>query len=185
MITLVKFITNRVAHTDNKLITRTLGKVGVVKKEYYAVMNPRPRHDEFWFAEVLEELSPSQSKGCWILKPLRKIGTTSRRGFEEPDVIRLIPGTFDLEKRGNTLYVYPHEVDSSKGPNWILDTELRRELSQRYKDAKGDYGINSIVVVFDEPAPSEVPVVQPPTTLSTDPIVDFEAMAEELESEND
>ena len=184
MITLVKFIRNRVQNTDNYLITRTLGKIGVVKKELFATMDPRPRHDEFWYAEILGEVRPNEAKGCWILQPLRPIGTTSRRGYAEPDIVRLIPGTFDVEKRGNTLYVYPHKVSTSDGPNWILDTEVRKQVIHQYRGADGQFAINSIIVLFDEQ--KGPPIVAAPSTSpsqSTDPLIDFEAMAEELERE--
>lgn len=183
MITLVKFIRNRLSHTDNYLITRTLGKVGVVKKELFGVMDPRPRHDEFWFAEILSEVRPNESKGCWILRPIRPIGTVTRKGgFSEPDIVRLIPGTFDVERRGNTLYIYPHAANSEKGPNWILDVEVRRQLLHRFRAADGSFEVNSVIVVFDEkPAPELV--VKPKSSTPTDPIIDFDAMAKELNSD--
>lgn len=182
MITLVKFIRNRVSHTDNYLITRTLGKVGVVKKELFAVMDPRPRHDEFWYVEILEEVRPNEAKGCWILRPLKPIKLINRKGFSEPDIVRLIPGTFAVERRGNTLYIYPDQVNAETGPNWILDVEVRRQLLHRYREANGSFGVNSVVVIFDEPKGPEI-VAKSKSSTPLDPLIDFEAMAKELDSD--
>jgi hypothetical protein len=183
MITLVKFIRNRKVGSDNYLVTRTLGKVGVVKREVYEEMNPKPQHDEFWFAEIMDEVHPGKVKGCWILRPIKKVGTVNSRGFNEPDIVRLIPGTFYTENRGNTIYVYPSEGSVEKGPNWILDIDVRKALTSRFRKADGSNPVSSIVVVFDEPPPPQI--VEPPREEDAlDPILDLASMEQELDDGN-
>lgn len=185
MITLVKFLRNRDKTSDNYLVTRTLGKVGVIKREVLATLNPAPQHDEFWYVEILNETNPGKIKGCWLLRPLKKIGTVDRRGILEPDVIRLIPGTFDIDKRSNTIYVYPRESNIETGPNWILDGDVRGALTAKYKAADGSSPISSVIVVFGEKLPPPIVTPPPEGKPALDPIIDLEAMAKELEQHDE
>ena len=88
MITLVKFIRNKQKNAKNKLVTRTLGKVGVIHSAIYEAMPEKPRNDEFWYAEIIDEGGKGLSTGSFILNPLKKGPTVSKYGRNIPDVIR-------------------------------------------------------------------------------------------------
>lgn len=176
MITLVKFIRNQQKKSSNRFVTRTLGKVGVIHSGYYWSMTDRPRHDEFWYVEILEETGKGSSTGCFVLRPLQKVGSCQRQGRVVPDVVRLIPGTFDTEKIGNTIYVYPRNVDGLNGPNWILDGDTKSHLTQTHKQAdsgNATYHIGSMIVVFDEPYMGSIV-----KTAEDEPILDLEDVGE-------
>ncbi len=186
MITLVKFVRNELEGSSNELITRTLGKIGVIESNTFEQMKPKPRHDEFWYVEIAKEVKEGTTKGCYILKPILKIGTTRVRGWETPDIVRLIPGTFRIEKRGNTLFIFPHKVDGTNGPNWILEGELRRYLLRQHRDPKtGYYNVNSVIVVFDKQVPEDFVSKQIMQETEETPILDLDTIANKVETLSD
>lgn len=158
MITLVKFIRNKQKNAKNKLVTRTLGKVGVIHSAIYEAMPEKPRNDEFWYAEIIDEVGKGLSTGCFILNPLKKVPTVSKYGRNIPDVIRLIPGTYDTDRLGNTIYIYPKQMpEGLDGPHWILDVGTKEYLTRLHKGKHAKtgnevkYNISSMIVIFDEP----------------------------------
>ena len=179
MITLVKFIRNQQKKSSNRFVTRTLGKVGVIHSSYYWSMTDRPHHDEFWFVEILEEVGQGTSAGCFVLRPLKKVDSCRKQGRLVPNVVRLIPGTFDTEKIGSTIYVYPKNVDGLNGPNWILDGDTKSHLTQIHRDktaGTSTYTIGSMIVVFDEPFMGSIV-----KTGEEEPILDLEDVGEDDE----
>lgn len=173
MITIVKFIRNQRRNSSNRFVTRTLGKVGVIHSSHYWSMKDRPRHDEFWYVEILEEVEAGSSKGCFVLRPIKKVGNCQRQERVVPDVVRLIPGTFETEKRGSTLFVYPRNVDGTNGPNWILDGDTKTHLTKT-QTADDSGGIDSMIVVFDEPYMGDLVKVA-----EDEPILDLEDVGED------
>lgn len=167
MITLVKFIKNRIKNSPNRVVTRTLGKIGLIHPETYEVMNPRPQHDEFWFVDILYESWKGTNRGMFVLNPFKKVSLVVRDGKPEPDVVRLIPGTFKVELKDSVLYVYPKNASVEKGPNWILDLETRQFLLTQFRGPKEDVAVNAIVVVFDSQESQDQvdPPSQPKLTL--------------------
>jgi len=177
MITLVKFIRNKQKEDKNKFVTRTLGKVGVIHSTIYHAMEEKPKNDEFWYVEILDEVGKGLATGCFILRPIKRVSTVDRFGRKVPDIVRLIPGTYDTERRGNTIYVYPRQVLNKEltGPHWILDVSTKTHLASLHKEREADstkYNINSMVVVFDEPY---LPIV----AKKDEPILDIEDVDEE------
>lgn len=172
LITLVKFIHNWQENQLNRLLTRTLGRVGFIAAEYFQAhekdpqLYAMPTHDEYWFVEVLEEIGRNLARGCYLLRPLRRVGTTTRNGLLEPDVVRLIPGTFRVEKDGRTLFIYPPRTGSTV-PNYILDNETKSYVLRHHKVGERNYTISSFIVVFDHVAGTVTPPLPKPT--SSDP----------------
>jgi hypothetical protein len=173
MLTLVKFISNEKQKRGNPIITRSLGKIGVIDSSIWDRMLNRPRSDEFWYVEILKEVGDGTRQGCFILKPIKKIGTTKTLGYLAPDIHRLIPGTFKTVKKANSLLIYPHKVNGIEGPNWILDSETKAFLRKKLQVRTGEVEFDSVIVVFDERAPEPIPGAHP---LETDaqPIIDLD-----------
>jgi hypothetical protein len=143
MLTLVKFIDNYDKASTNRIVSKTLGKLGVVDGGTLARMTDKPRQKEFWYCELLKETGAGTPKGVFVLSPVRKIASAVIDGFNTIDIVHLVPGMFDTVKSDNVILVYP----KTKGPNWILSNVLRQHLMRRDKEA---YDINAVVVVFDD-----------------------------------
>ena len=181
MLTITKYLFNRVESRQNKLISRTLGKVGVIDPVIYQCLEIRPNHDEFWFSEVLSELGKGTNKGVFVLRPIKKVPTTFRGGVAEPAIVRLIPGTFSVEQREGTLYLYPATANGLLGPNWILDMDVRQYLSKKFTDSTGRCAFNSVIVVLDEKPCDLFKDLQPP---QEEPLLDLEDLAEAAAQDN-
>lgn len=150
MITLVKFIKNRQedAPPNNKVISKTLGKTGVLSWEHITSKDMIPQAEEFWYVDVLKEIGAGTAKGVFMLRPLKKVAQKVKG--EGPDIIHMIPGTYTTDVIGNTILLHPKILNHPKelGPNWICSLTMRRKLINKYRE--GDtYKVNSIIVVFD------------------------------------
>lgn len=146
MITLVKFISNNNPRSTNLLVTRTLGKFGVLHRESVSKMVEKPGPNEWWYCEVIKETGAGTDRGCWVLKPLHKIGYVERGGFRENDITYLLPNMYTARKKGNVLLLYPKR----EGPNWICFGKMRQHLMKRQRAAEtAQYSVNTIMVVFD------------------------------------
>ncbi len=149
MITLVKFNRNLGQQTNpkNKIITRTLGKPGVLSWPHVWDHQKCPTFNEFWYVEIIKEIGGNTPKGVFVLNPLERV---AQRSNGRSDVIRLIPGTYDIIPVGNTLLVYPHKLyDNRLGPNWVCSRSVKKTLFNLHKKDKR-YNMNSIIVVFDK-----------------------------------
>ena len=115
MITLVKFFKNqRIGDSEgktyvNSLITRTLGKTGVLDLEKLDTNN-LPKEEEFWFVEITREKRAGTSRGVFVLAPLQKVGNTIKGDKEVPDIIHLIPGTYNTERVDNAILIHPDKL---------------------------------------------------------------------------
>jgi hypothetical protein len=151
MITLVKFIVNKreTEGGNNPVITKTLGKTGVVHWSTATRKKLMPKEEEFWFVNIMKEKGAGTPHGLFVLEPLERV-RLSQRTVGEPDIIHMIPGTYDLERVDNVLLLHPHTnwYPERLGPNWICGLSIRKSLFQRYR-TDDTYNVNSIVVVFD------------------------------------
>jgi len=146
MITLAKFIRNDNPRSTNLLITRTLGKFGVLHRASVAKMPQRPQANEWWYCEVVRETGAGTERGCWVLRPTRQIGMrVASDGFRENNITYLLPNMYTSTQKGNALLLHPKR----EGPNWICPNGMRQHLMRRYRNA-GVYRVNTIMVVFDE-----------------------------------
>jgi len=147
MLVLAKFIQNDNPRSTNLLITRTLGKFGVLHRESVAKMPQKPRANEWWYCAVVKETGAGTERGCWVLAPQEKIGTVERDGFREPNFTYLLPNMYTTALKDNVLLLYPKH----KGPNWVCSNGMRKHLMHRHRSA-GAYQVNTVAVVFDEAA---------------------------------
>jgi len=150
MITLVKFINNKLenAPPNNKVITKTLGKTGVLAWEHIEGPNEIPKAEEFWYVEIIKEKGAGSPRGVFLLKPLKRIEATKDDG--SPDIVHMIPGTYTSDLDGNTILLHPKIVHYPEqlGPKWICSLTMKRRLMSKYRQGNS-YKVNSIIVVFD------------------------------------
>jgi len=153
MITLVKFMPNPQDsdNTNNKLITRTLGKIGVLHGPTLQQLGLQPQAEEFWFVKILKEKGAGTPQGLFLLEPLEKV-KLSKKFIGEPDIIHIIPGTYQEEWAGNVLLIHPNVswFPDRLGPNWIIGQSIKYELMRRHNDKqRGVFKLSSIILVFD------------------------------------
>ncbi len=119
--------TSRKDITDNSLMTRTLGKIAVLNKDYKLEEIKQPAHEEFWRCKIIKETKPSQNKGCFILNPIKYI--------DQKDIFKLVPGIYDEYEENGTLLITPHQKDLEA----ILPLTIKRNLKR----------VNSIIVALN------------------------------------
>lgn len=144
MLTLVKWIKNPDENSTNTMITRTLGKIGIMTAKALLESKVLPKHDEFWYSEIVLETKPG-SQGCFVLRPIKRVTYVSYKGRRRPDFTYLIPGACEYVRRRNALLVYPHK----KGAHWICSASVRKYLLNAHREGDGDYSVNAVIVVFD------------------------------------
>ena len=126
--TVVKFFTNvqqQSAGTiegkpkiHNHLITRTLGKLGVIDSKWEPGEGGIPKDGEFWLVEIMRETSPARAQGVFVLSPIRPIETS--------EVQRLAPGMYDEENEQGTVIVTPNLREDFY---WMLPLSLRKAMT--------------------------------------------------------
>jgi hypothetical protein len=120
---------------SNNLITRTLGKVGVINSQYRGDM---PKHNELWLSVIIKENCPGNNTGCFILEPINRLDSSS--------VDRLIPGMYTEEYKDKILFIYPKKLKDNDGDDiyWILPMTHRNGIENNAKI--NDTEINAVIV---------------------------------------
>ena len=122
---LVKFHVNMEATSKNRIITKTLGKIGVISSDYDGVA---PNDEEFWLCDVVKEVTKGTPvSGLFVLRPIRKV--------DREDISYLIHGMYSLEDEGGIRYVIPKR----KNIYWLMSIDDRRTIM--------DKAIHAIVIV--------------------------------------
>jgi hypothetical protein len=144
MKTLVKFIQNFSPESRNRLVTRTLGKLGVVDREFLQKEPAvKPQAGDFWYCNVTAETTGS-GRGVFLLWPVEKVPQIEDEYQRTVDVLHLIPGLYTARRQRNAMLLYPKQL----GPHWIVSSEMRRHILQR-QAAAGVYDLNTVMIVFD------------------------------------
>jgi hypothetical protein len=127
--TVVKFFTNVQTPSGgtiegkpkihNHLITRTLGKLGVIDSKWTPEEGCVPKDGEFWLVEILRETSPAKAQGVFVLAPVRPV--------ETGEVQRLSPGMYDEENDEGTVIITPRLREDFY---WMLPLSLRKSMTQ-------------------------------------------------------
>lgn len=135
--TVVKFFTNVQPRSEgtingkpkihNHLITRTLGKLGVVDSKWEPLEDEIPKDGEFWLVEILRETSPARAQGVFVLSPIKKV--------ETEEVQRLAPGMYDEENEQGTVIITPNLREDFY---WMLPLSLRKSMT----------GVNAVIVKY-------------------------------------
>ena len=120
--TIVKFYENHMADNSNKIMTKTLLKVGFVDNEWLDTSNGSraPKDGEFWLVDVVHETCPYKAKGCFLMHPIRLVDNTSLN--------RLLPGMYTERREGGCLILEP----KTGGINWLLPLTHKRSILDIY-----------------------------------------------------
>lgn len=129
METILKWIKNEQVDADsdeaqNYVISRTMLKIAVISK--FMLKDRRmalPQDGELWRCRIVKETREGQNSGCIIVEPLSRVN--------EDDLVKLLPGTFDIKLIGRCLLVRPHAEYSGK--NWILPLQHKKILAEEHK----------------------------------------------------
>ena len=133
-LTLAKYHHNRDIDSQNKIVTRTLGKFGIIHKDYAGEM---PKEDEFWLTKIVDVIKPNEHSGCFIVEPVKKL--------DYSDVGKLLQGMYDEIPSNNACMVFIKPKDNFKNSVWQLTLEDRK----RYKN-------KSVIVIQDDCLLNEV-----------------------------
>jgi len=149
MITLVKFIENPDPESRNPIISKTLGKYGVLNTREELPEERTPSPSEFWRVEVTKEViihkeGGKNLGGCFVLNPISRVGYRDM-SKQEPDIDYLIPGGYETKRYKTSLVIIPQTL----GFNWVAGLDIRHHLRDQYRDEKDLYMINSFVVSLD------------------------------------
>lgn len=123
-ICIVKFHENQDTRNRNKIITRTLGKFGVVSTAWYKDKRPdqHPQAGEFWKVKIIKEVGVGTEQGCFVLIPLEKT--------DVQDLDKLLPGFYRESFYHNVLIITPNKA--LNGSNWILPLAIRKNIQGVY-----------------------------------------------------
>jgi hypothetical protein len=102
----------------NHLITRTLGKLGVIDSKWSPEDGQLPKDGQFWLVEILRETSPAKAQGVFVLNPIRPV--------ETGEVQRLAPGMYDEENDEGTVIITPRLREDFY---WMLPLSLRKAMT--------------------------------------------------------
>lgn len=116
ILTLAKFHNNPDQDSQNKVITRTLGKYGVISSKYKGVM---PTTEEFWIVRIIKNIKPNLTQGCFVLEPVKKVDY-------HKDIGKLLKGMYDSVDGSVLSIVTPKE--EFKHNIWQLSLEDRKEF---------------------------------------------------------
>lgn len=128
VITLAKYYHNRDTESTNRIVTRTLGKFGIINKDYKGEI---PKEDEFWLTKIVDNIKPTEHIGCLIVEPIKKI--------EYENVGILLQGMYDEVPSDNPCLVFIKPKEAFKNSIWQLPLEDKK----KYKN-------KSVIVIQDE-----------------------------------
>jgi hypothetical protein len=124
---IVKFFSNNKSDSNNPIITRTLGKLGVIHTDCKTKVNS----GELWRVKIIKETSPTRSSGCFILTPLVKL--------EPGDLQKLIPGLYsEVRVQGLSIITPQHQG------NWIVSATHKKSIMAKNR------GVHAIIVVLSQ-----------------------------------
>jgi len=118
----IKLHRNKQATDKNPFISWTLNKVAVVDSAWLkAHKNDMPIDDmDWWRVKIENETSPGQPVGCFIVRPLWKVG--------REDLAILAPSTWTQVQSGLTILLYPK---IKPWMPWIIPKALRKLIMRK------------------------------------------------------
>ena len=125
MRTIVLFVDNRRTEEDapkNRVITRTLRKVGFIDTRYPRTL-PYPKAEEHWLVEISRE-NLSDHGGCFIITPIRKVLAEER----EP----LVHGMYTIVNRDDSVIIEPNDKDKF----WVMSPVAKKSILDATEGAR-------------------------------------------------
>lgn len=122
VLTIAKFHNNHDSESPNKVISRTLGKFGIISLGYKGV---QPKDDEFWLVRIINNIRPKERQGCLILEPVKKIDYYKEVG-------KLVNGMYEEIPSGNELIAFIKPKKKFENYIWQLPLTDRKKYNDRY-----------------------------------------------------
>lgn len=116
VLTLAKFHHNQDLDSNNRIITRTLGKFGIISRLYEGEL---PKEDEFWLVRIVKNNKPEEHQGCFIVDPLKKIEYATQVG-------KLVKGMYEEVASENKQLVFIKPLERFENSVWQLTLEDRK-----------------------------------------------------------
>lgn len=118
---IAKFYYSKAPDGSSKLISRSLGKFGILDR--LAVRSKEVGNREVWLSKISGEIYPGKNHGAFLLCPKVKV--------EDPDtqLFKLIPGFFTVTPHGSSALLTPN---SDPDKFWILSHGTRKIFSHKY-----------------------------------------------------
>jgi len=118
--TIAEFHLNKDQDSQNKVISRSLGKFGLIDNSYEGEY---PKQEEFWLVKIKNNIRPELAQGCFILDPILKVDFTTEVG-------KLVSGMYKTEEFGPALVIItPNE--EYKGKFWQIPLEERKKFKNK------------------------------------------------------
>lgn len=122
--TIVKFYANPRKNTNNKVITRTLLKIGIIDSAWLSTHSEDegPQNGELWKVKIVREVEEGKPHGCFLIHPIEKV----------EKIVPLLVNMYDEEEINGVLIIHPHkDIDQENNINWILPVSTKRSLKDK------------------------------------------------------
>jgi hypothetical protein len=97
--------------SSNPIISSTMGRAAVINHAYQGKM---PQPYTLWLCRIDREISKNKERGCFVVTPVREIAPEK--------VLRLVPGTYDLEIQNYNVICRP----KIEGYYWIAPSSIKK-----------------------------------------------------------
>jgi len=115
--TLAKFYLSRSPNGNMNCISRSLGKLSIIDREFDGSINDQ----DIWVCKILKEIQPRKNAGAFVLKPIERV---------EPDKVKkIIPGFYDAQPMGKVISIIPN---TDPHDYWMLSKSTRKIFSKKY-----------------------------------------------------
>lgn len=114
-----KFYLSRHPAGYYRCISRTLGKFGIVDKDFQG----KVEHWDVWVCRITREIRPGKPSAAFVLMPVKKVEKPSEQ------LRKLIPGFYDVQNRDGAALILP---TTEPGAYWILSRATRSLFDKYY-----------------------------------------------------
>lgn len=114
-----KFYLSRHPAGYYRCISRTLGKFGIVDKDFKGKVD----HWDVWVCRITREIRPGKPSAAFVLMPVKKIEKPAEQ------LRKLIPGFYEVQNRGGAALILP---TTEPGAYWILSRATRSLFEKFY-----------------------------------------------------
>ena len=112
-----KFYKSKAPSGDMGFISRSLGKLAVIDKQYHGMVQER----EIWICQIVKETRTGENNGVFVLRPVERI--------ESDQIRKVIPGFYEVQQIGKAALISPNTDPDAK---WILSRSTRRMFAKKY-----------------------------------------------------
>jgi hypothetical protein len=140
--------------SPNPIVSKTMGRYAVIDHAY---QGPMPQPYCFWLCRLEGEKIFTDTKGCFVVTPLKEVA----REDDMSQIAKLVPGTFDVEIQGTTVFCKP----KIPGLFWIAPFNIKDIY---LKPREGNYNYSSVIVPV-KPDLAQLGLAPPAVSVSSEP----------------